>query len=403
MKRNIPLIAALLFALTIHGSAQTIFRVQPRDTDDQIGLGDFGKNPRDSHFVAIDKSVTPRNKCFVMLPGMFGNPEMYTEIVQNAARDGFHAFVLCYPNRWTIETELCVNSPSDNCFAQARQEVLTGQDVSPDVICDRANSIENRLVKMMMFLAKSYPTDGWNQFVTDSTLNWTKLVLAGHSQGAGFAVFAGIKHEVARVVMLGGPRDFSTYFKRPASWYSKDFSETYLDQFFGLSHTNDLKVLQSSIWSDLGLAPPSNSTTIYDGRGDFPGKRMLWLNVEPYNDTSALRYHNSVAVDQSVPRDSKGVSINRLWSYLSGVDIGVGVEDDELDSPLRIHPNPASSSLTFSGIKGEIQLVDFTGRVLQRFQVENVQVPTSIDVSNLVAGTYALRTGTHCKPFMVTR
>jgi pimeloyl-ACP methyl ester carboxylesterase len=47
-------------------------------------------------------------------------------------------------------------------------------------------------------------------------MDFGRMILAGHSQGGGHAAFIAMRHEVARVLMFGSPKDFSTRFNQPA-------------------------------------------------------------------------------------------------------------------------------------------------------------------------------------------
>ena len=44
-------------------------------------------------------------------------------------------------------------------------EILDGRGESTVVDVDRANSIENRLIKALQHLAATYPGEGWAQFL----------------------------------------------------------------------------------------------------------------------------------------------------------------------------------------------------------------------------------------------
>src|SRR3954464_3526857 len=95
--------------------------------------------------------------------------------VRSAAtgRLGYHAIVLAYANEAPVSALPpigCGNNvdpPASppNCAFNARMEILDGKGESTVVSVDRANSIENRLTKLLQHLAATYPGEGWSQFV----------------------------------------------------------------------------------------------------------------------------------------------------------------------------------------------------------------------------------------------
>ena len=84
-------------------------------------------------------------------------------------------------------------------------ELLEGDGDSPSVNVDRANSIENRLNKLLQYLAANYSEDGWAQFLdTNGEPKWSETVLVGSSLGAGQAAIIAQEHEVYRAALLHG-------------------------------------------------------------------------------------------------------------------------------------------------------------------------------------------------------
>ena len=106
-------------------------------------------------------------------------------------------------------------------FRKARENVLYGKAPIEKLDVNEPNSILNRLVELVRFLAAKHPKEGWDEYLDgDASLLWGKLVLAGQSQGGGHASLLAMRHEVARVLMFGSPKDFSVHFGKPAAWYS---------------------------------------------------------------------------------------------------------------------------------------------------------------------------------------
>src|SRR5690606_30886884 len=87
----------------------------------------------------------------------------------------------------------------------------------PAVNVTPANSVVNRLIKLVGHLTVRFPLADWSQFEDLSggecvespqyggcELDWTKVVALGHSQGAGVALYLGKQFPLARVGMLSG-------------------------------------------------------------------------------------------------------------------------------------------------------------------------------------------------------
>src|SRR3954469_16342943 len=146
-------------------------------------------------------------------------PQDWSEIGSEGARLGYHAIVLAYSNEAPVSAlppTGCGNNvdpPASppNCAFNARMEIVDGKGESTVVAVDRANSIENRLTKLLQHLASTYPGEGWSQFVDASGAEpapmWSQTVIAGQSLGAAQAVLIGMLHSVARVAAFAGWAD----------------------------------------------------------------------------------------------------------------------------------------------------------------------------------------------------
>ena len=49
------------------------------------------------------------------------------------------------------------------------------------------------------------PSGGWGRFVDGDRIRWSRIVLAGHSQGGGESAFIAHAHRVSGVLMFGSP------------------------------------------------------------------------------------------------------------------------------------------------------------------------------------------------------
>lgn len=270
-----------------------------------------------NHFVSINRSVTQKNQLFVFLPGTGGVAINTREINWTAADLGFHAINLTYPNDEAIN-DLCSATADLDCYANARLEVLDGINRSTLVDVSRANSIENRLIKLLIYLRTQSPNDNWGQFlINDSTLDWSKIIITGHSQGGGHAAIIGRYHAVARVIMFAA-MDFNARSNSAANWIAQPNTTPNAsppDRFWGFSHTRDDQVnftlLTNRIWPAYGM-PSFGAITNVD------------TLAPPYSNTHSLTTdldcevtHGCIVVDARLSRLRDGTPIYKpVWEYL---------------------------------------------------------------------------------------
>jgi hypothetical protein len=216
------------------GSKVSVREILPSKTDSRIDM--FSGDGWD-HCVYYQASAAKKHQLLVFLPGTGGKGHGAVDFCTLAASQGFHVVSLAYPS--SISISVYHSSTNPDAFLKARENILYGKAPFQKLTVNEPNSIQNRLVKVVQYLAKRYPNEGWNQFLDrDDSLLWSKLVLTGQSQGGGHAAVLAMQHEVARVLMFGSPKDFNIHFQKPAKWYSAP-SATPLDRFFSFVHDAD--------------------------------------------------------------------------------------------------------------------------------------------------------------------
>ena len=79
-------------------------------------------------------------------------------------------------------------------YRTAWQETLGRMDIlrkhvsdNGGVVISRANSIENRLTKLLQYLAAQFGEEGWSRFMAHDGPRWARIAVSGHSQGGGEA------------------------------------------------------------------------------------------------------------------------------------------------------------------------------------------------------------------------
>lgn len=310
--RNLFLAVLTFFVLSQFAVAQRqSVLIAPQTTDANITTN------LNNHYVSINRAVAPKNQLFVFFPGTGGVAFNYLEVNNTAADLGFHAVNLTYPNNEAVN-DLC-GAPNTNldCYGNVRLETKDGTDRTSLVSVSRPNSIENRLIKLLIYLRNQAPNDNWGQFlINDSTVNWSKIIISGHSQGGGHAGTIGRFHAVVRVVMFAA-MDFNGPTNSPANWISVPASTPNAstpDKFWAFSHTRDEQVnytlLSNRIWTAYGMNSFGAIVNIDSSAPPFNNTHSLTSNLECDN------FHGCIVADARLVRQNGVPIFKPVWEYL---------------------------------------------------------------------------------------
>ncbi len=321
-----PWLGLILTVLLVAGRAQAAVReefVPPAATDPAI---DAWLEP---HLAAFDPTVNHRGQLYVHFPGTADVPDNSELICDEAAALGYHVISLRYPNEPSVDA-LASESTDPNVHEEVRRERLYGEDDSPLVNVTPANSVENRLVKLLEYLAAKHPGEGWDQFLDQGQPVWNRLALGGHSQGSGQAALLAKDHVVDRVLMFAGPAD-QVGGVSAAPWVSQP-GATPLGRFFEFDHERDF--LGANIKLDLAALGFNNrwSPVNVDDAVLNAGQHWLTTNYPVGTGTGAgLKAHNLVVIDGQTPRDEFGAPLfDNVWQHMltSPVTLDGDANDD---------------------------------------------------------------------------
>ncbi|MFH0907262.1 MAG: VCBS repeat-containing protein [bacterium] len=304
------LVLSFLWATGI-ASAQTLteYVIVPSTTD--AGITNF-----DQPHLVFHSPDEPLNTLVLFLPGSDSAPHSYTNFIRTAAELGFHTVGLMYPNSPLINQD-CTNTPADcDCHGKARLEVLTGANVSPVVDVDRANSIENRLIKVLEHLQGLHPSENWTQFLDGQSIRWSNIIVAGHSQGAGHAGFIAKQFPVLRCAMFSD-NDWCYSANQPANWLFQA-GVTPVDRVFGFVHELDTLALSNQVvanWQAYGLTALGPILVAEDvGGPPYDGTHTLMTRLAP-NSTGPIAYHDAPATDRATPVADNQYVLKPLWEF----------------------------------------------------------------------------------------
>lgn len=366
------------FSASVCFSQITTFYVQPNQTDLNYSAGE------DSNLVVRNTS-TNINKLFLFIGGTGSTTWQYQTISNFAGNLGYDVINLSYPN--SVAAASLANSSDSLAFNKYRQEVCYGTPLSADVTVDTLNSIYTRTLKLIAYLDLTYPTQNWGQYlINPTTLDWSKIAVGGHSQGAGHACYFAKFNAVERALMFSGPNDYSNYYSNSANWLrTPGVSEigkhfTYLSLLDEIVDYNEQLINQEG----LGLYPFYDSTYVDNSSAPYSNSHFLYTTQPP---GISILYHNSTVKFSTIN--------NAVWTYMLSSPTTVGNNELENSSAFTLYPNPSASSVT---IRSEPSFVGKT-YILQNLNGQIMATGTlsseefSIDLSSYQNGIYFVKIG----------
>jgi len=262
------------------------------------------------HVAAFDPIVDQRGQLFVYLHGQGGTAGGSTELIKTAAALGYHAVGITYPNDWG-PFALCNSSTDSQCAENLRREIVEGVDYSPLISVSRTNSLENRLIKLLLHLNTIHPGEGWNEYLDqNSSIRWDRVAVWGHSQGGGNAGVIAHDHALARVCFSAPASDGNA--ASPASWWANP--ATPISAYFGICHTQDGLNAKVAFWNALGMGEFGAVVDVAAASPPYANTHELSASIAP---AVAGQYHNSVALDSVRPRLADNTpAYTAAWQYM---------------------------------------------------------------------------------------
>ena len=269
------------------------------------------------HEVFLDTRTSLRNKLFVFLPGTSGFPSVYQLIVKKAAALGYHSIGLMYPNNSDIYTAAGSSSNLAD-FGNCRQEMFDGIDRNSGVSVDGNNCIQSRLIKLLQYLQQQHPTQNWGQFMSGNDVDWSKVVVAGHSQGGGHAFYISKIKTVDRAICFASI-DWNSNLNQSASWITQQ-GATPVSKLYSINGLRDQIFAYANVQTqlaELGLQGPA--TSIDSNNPPYGNSHTLTTNATPALAEPFTNHHNLTCLDAYVPKDASGnpaPEFNQAWGYL---------------------------------------------------------------------------------------
>ena len=260
----------------------------------------------DLQHAVVDTRVPSQGKLVIWLMGH--NQGLFERV----AGYGLHGIQPHYANSWFSSlTKEQLNDGTS--IGKIRLEAATGEDHSPLVDIPKPDSIMERSLQFVKWLAKENPEGNWEQFLTadGKSLQWEKVILSGISHGSTTAARFAIHQKVDRVVMFSGPRD------NTETWQGFP-SATPANRFFGFSHVLDGGWVADHYcrsWQMLKLNEYGPIVNVDEAKPPYGSTRRLITNSDVKNDGG--RAHTTVVPGGTSGKDAKGNYLYEdVWRYL---------------------------------------------------------------------------------------
>ena len=292
------------------------------------------------HVTWVDTSARGNQKLLVFMPGHGIPPKSYGLVQMEAARAGYHVVGLAFANGTAALAVACRVADPNACFRDSRLEMLDGTPREHSVVHPGVpKSIYNLLPKLLQYLGKYYPEEGWSRFLRHGEPKWSRIAVGGHSLGGGQAALIAKSHLVARVVLFSAVPDSFSSTAASAPWVSTDVTPA--NRYWGLAHQREpLFMPIHASWGLLGMTAfggdkfPENMEPPYDFT------HMLVTNLAPHLPSQVppltpmgSDFHLSIARDDRTPLGPDGTpSLTDAWRYLLTAQAGGDDEDRKDDS-----------------------------------------------------------------------
>ena len=273
------------------------YRVTPESTDSSI------HRFNDPHYVVFERTTTSAAPLLVFMPGTGGMPERTSAFADLAAHLGYRVIGLEYTDTPAV-AQICPRNRDPKCSENFRQKRIFGDDAT-DVIDDRpAESVVNRLAKLLAALQRDHPDEGWADYLENGQPKWSRMAVSGLSQGAGMAAYIAQKTRVVRVILFSSPWDNYGAQQTLAPWVKAGHGETPADRWFAAYHQKEPTAATiARAYAALGI----------------PSSQIRVFTLDPAPNAPATAYHPSVVSNGATAKAADGKpAYLEEWRFLLG-------------------------------------------------------------------------------------
>jgi hypothetical protein len=267
----------------------------------------------DGQYAYLDPGATGE-KLVVYLGYSKSKPADHTAMLKVIASFGFPVISPQYANDAALLASCRDGSDPDvDCFYKVRLEVLDGTDHSAHLNIKKANSTEERIVRLLQYLDGHFPGEGWGRFLDGANPLWSAIVISGHSQGAASSALISKVRPVARAVLFAGPDDAKA--SGAAARWPGVAGITPADRLWGFVNKMDTRYSDDSRnWTALGFG----AAQAVDGQSSpYMNAHRLETNLAPPSGVTNGAHLMIVAAPSS-PMQGGGYLYLPVWRALFG-------------------------------------------------------------------------------------
>lgn len=250
--------------------------VTPSDTDPAIKRFDR------INYVLFNEDTGPDANLLLFLTGTGGIPPGPRRFLHEAADAGYRVISLDYNDEPAV-AQFCPRRPPA-CAGNFRRERIygLGTPLPPSIENTAAETIVNRLVKLLIYLDRQDPRHSWAGYLADGAPNWRRIAVAGQSQGAGMAAYIAKTQTVARVILFSGGFDFVIVPGigwMPSPWLRMP-SKTPPERWFaGYNAREKYATLLAAVYAALRI--PATNVRVFNR--PMPAAQRAWLPSDPFH------------------------------------------------------------------------------------------------------------------------
>ncbi len=289
--------AVASLAAQVAANPLVVYRVNPQDADPAI------QRFTSPHYVAFDRNTPASADLLLFMSGSGGTPTGALSFLNTAATHGYRVISLAY-NDVPAVVEVCGPNQDASCSAKTREKRIFGDNVTNLIDDLPAESIVNRLTKLLVRLDHDHPDEGWGGYLDGAAPKWTRIAVSGHSQGAGMTAYIAQRHRVARAILFSSPWDFFGRGRQLAPWITDGPGATPADLWFGAYHKKE---------NTADLIARSYAAL------KIPPAHIRVFALEPAKIIGANPYHLSMVGEAATPRAPDGTpAYTPNWLFLIG-------------------------------------------------------------------------------------
>ena len=183
------------------------------------------------------------NDILLFLTGTSGTPDAQPGAFFHAANvQGYRIVSLSFISEPAV-AQVCVGrelARDRDCALHFRMRRLFGEGTFRAIPDTPQDAIVSRFTKLLQYLVRNDPAGQWQLYLKDGQPDWSRIAVAGQSQGGGMAELLGQRFDLARVVSFSGGWDLSSAppKERIATWYDRP-AATPADRWFGTYHVRE--------------------------------------------------------------------------------------------------------------------------------------------------------------------